>query len=380
MIETNAPAPENKNEQEIIEIVDNIDELVCNADSLPTESEKELIELEANIVLAEDVFEDEECLIEIDDVPTFPKADIVCVKAKQKHGKSTALAILTAALVSGEWNRIHRVSESVPNIIYIDTEMKKRDTWLLQQKMLQMAKKDTHKSIENVRFINLRQLLQDECREIIPKYMEAYHPDIVIIDGVVDLLTNFNDVEQSQTLVREIMAWAEKYNCCIVTVLHTNKNLEDNNMRGHLGTILSQKSALTFECVKDKSTNIITVKSDDCRHAPVPSWSFGFDENGIPVCKDEEVAESATRREANKKARAEKKKACTNEERKKCALSIVSEEGTSGISRAELTRRLEAKLNLGRSTISPLITELITDGKLLPKGYNGNLIVNNCEN
>ena len=44
------------------------------------------------------------------------------------------------------------------------------------------------------------------------------------------------------------MALAQRYNCCIVNVLHQNKSEADRNMRGSIGTELTNKAFEVYEC------------------------------------------------------------------------------------------------------------------------------------
>ena len=52
--------------------------------------------------------------------------------------------------------------------------------------------------------------------------IETLNPDIVVIDGIADLLYNTNDIEESDNLIGELMALSTQYNCHIINVLHTN--------------------------------------------------------------------------------------------------------------------------------------------------------------
>jgi hypothetical protein len=72
---------------------------------------------------------------------------------------------------------------------------------------------------------------------------------IVSIDGHVDFCKNFNDLEESQNYVSSLLKYSSLTHSHITGVLHLNHGSDKS--RGHLGTILQQKS----ECVmmiKDK--------------------------------------------------------------------------------------------------------------------------------
>lgn len=291
-----------------------VDSIINAALAQPTEAdnerEKMIEELRQFMVDLEAVYEEDDTLLKIGGVNAFGRKDIVCIKAKQKNGKTHLNAIIMSAAKSGKWNEVECVTKGA-KVLYVDTEQKKRDTQRIVHKALRMAGCKL-KNSDDLQVLNLRDVTSpDECRKRIQQAVIVYKPDIVIIDGVVDILNDFNDVTESQQLVRELMKMADDGNCCIITVLHTNKAVDDHNMRGHLGTILAQKASAVFECRKDTKTNLIQVSCTDCRHAPIPDFYFGFDPHGEVISATEIAIEINAQREA---AKAQKK---ANDEEKK---------------------------------------------------------------
>lgn len=274
------------------------------------EREKMIEELRQFMVDLEAVYEEDDTLLKIGGVNAFGRKDIVCIKAKQKNGKTHLNAIIMSAVKSGKWNEVECVAKGA-KVLYVDTEQKKRDTQRIVHKALRMAGCKL-KNSDDLQVLNLRDVTSpDECRKRIQQALIVYKPDIVIIDGVVDILNDFNDVTESQQLARELMKMADDGNCCIICVLHTNKASDDHNMRGHLGTILAQKASCVLECRKDTKTNLIQVSCTDCRHAPIPDFYFGFDPHGEVISATEIAIEINAQREA---AKAQKK---ADEEEKK---------------------------------------------------------------
>ena len=356
--------------------LDPIDKMVEEAALQESEEERrereKKDELMKYVVHADAEFPPDENLLEIDNVGCFALKDLVGVKAKQKMGKTTMIGILIAALLCGQWNKVKRAINRKVKILYIDTEQKDRDTNRLNQKVLRMAGLPIQ-DIEGLYFVNLRKLTTDECQEILPRFIETFRPDIVFVDGIVDLVGDFNSVEESQAIVRQHLMLAETYNCCIVEVLHTNKQKEDSNMRGHLGTILSQKASNVFKCEKDPITNIVTVSCDDYRHAPIPSWNFSFDQHGNPLCADELVAQIEADKEAAKERKSEIKKQ-QEDERRMTAVRKAFDSQKEWV-RKDLKKYLMDELDRGDSTIDEYIRKLINEGILAPTGFNGSLVL-----
>ena len=116
-------------------------------------------------------------------------------------------------------------------------------------------------------------------RRLIRMAIDVLNPDIVFIDGVRDIIGDFNDNAQSSELVQELMALAEKRGICIWNVLHMNPrpgNDDESKMRGHLGTELGNKVTDTIASVKSKTASGVTftVKQLDARGKDMEDWKF----------------------------------------------------------------------------------------------------------
>ena len=303
----------------------------------------------------------EEPALSVDGVGFFALDDIHAVKAKQKQGKTTSLKICLSALLKGQMFRV-KSELTEPVVLWLDTEQKAADVKLIINDVKQMTGLDddyidNHLYLYPLRKMNYETLL-DDTRLLI----NAHQPKVVIIDGVVDYVASFNDEMTSRQLIHDLLVLCEEQHCAIVNVLHENKAADDSNMRGHLGTVLSQAAGTVLQCNKSRS-GIITVSCSDPRHGSTPPWSFRFDDEGNIIDAD------AMRQEEQQKARelrqqkmqAEKEQA--EKERLDTAVEIINSHGGS-IKRNALTELLETKLNVKRPTVSKFLTKMIQDGKL----------------
>lgn len=269
------------------------DAIILGAAEQPTQEEMERRELVNKLlqyrVSAKDEFPPEVCLLEVDGVPFFAKGDIHAIKAKQKQGKTNAIAIMVAAILCGKWGRLKGILEGA-KVLVIDTEQKNADTQLVYNRTLELAglpKEDIYERFQTFAF---RALDTEQKLNAVKALIMEFKPDIVFVDGVVDLMGNFNEVDDSKAIIEELLRMTTKevsgFDPAIVCVLHTNKAAEDHNMRGHAGTMLAQKAGNVFEVKKDN--HIITVHNSDSRHQEVPSWSFMFDAQGNIIDADAE--------------------------------------------------------------------------------------------
>jgi hypothetical protein len=138
---------------------------------------------------------------------------------------------------------------------------------------------------------------QDTCNHerwrLIKSAIEVFSPDIVFVDGLRDLVNDFNSNEESSQIINEMMSLASQREMCIWNVLHMNprpSNDDESKMRGHLGTELGNKVSDTFISIKkkDATTGDVTfcVKQNDARGKDVDDWKFRVTDDagglGIP--------------------------------------------------------------------------------------------------
>lgn len=345
-----------------------LDDIVKNAGNAPTEKEEyDRILLERIKTLRVDVNEDmapDDYTFNIGGVETFACEGIHCIKAKAKMGKTTTLSILMSIAIGkvGEWGSVKRNRVKPYKVLFIDTEQKAYDSQRFKKNVLRMGGTTQEEAGDNLEVYNFRSVMDDgDKREIILRIIQMYEPDILVIDGVVDLCTNFNDVDDSKQLMAWLMKIADEFHLALFCVLHTNKNQQDYNMRGHLGTMLDQKCDTTTECSKDAGTGIVTVKCVSSRHRPYPDFFFTWDDQGNVISADQRQAEIALQRAENAKAEKAKKSAALKETRKNDMLEILkSHQGA--MKRSDLNNLLEAKWKMSRQTVYNHLTEWLNEG------------------
>jgi hypothetical protein len=138
---------------------------------------------------------------------------------------------------------------------------------------------------------NVKERAYKKRYRLIRQAIEILNPDAVFIDGIRDIIGDFNDNAESAALVGELMAIAEKRHICIWNTLHMNPrpgNDDDSKMRGHLGTELGNKITDTLVSIKSKTAEGVTftVKQNDARGKDMEDWKFSVTEAagalGIP--------------------------------------------------------------------------------------------------
>lgn len=201
--------------------------------------------------------------------PFISRGDLQTIKGREKMGKSAAGIILVASALGGEFAGVE-ATHNLTKVLWIDTEQSDTTLRARVQETLRMASaKD-----EALRVVALRGYEPSERLKIAIEAIADTQPDFVFLDGVVDLCVNFNDNEECSKVVGQLLKATKDYNCAIVGVIHTNK--KDTEARGHLGTILQQKSAEIYEVTKAEGSDTATIKQSLSRFAPVPCLRFRF--------------------------------------------------------------------------------------------------------
>lgn len=251
-------------------------------------------------------------MLEYKGVPFSTLGGIQALSGQKKNGKTFVLAQLMAAILSNGSPRTqaflnglkvpertlqylrdkYKNPKYLPSVLYVDTEMEKLNSAKVLRRVHWLC--DWQMDLPNDRFhvLWLRGVTDAKDSEgkiaerayakryrLIRMAIEMLHPDAVFIDGIRDIIGDFNDNKESAQLVGELMALAEQENICIWNTLHMNPrpgNDDESKMRGHLGTELGNKITDTLVSIKSKTADGVTftVKQNDARGKDMEDWKF----------------------------------------------------------------------------------------------------------
>lgn len=240
-------------------------------------------------------------LLQYNGVGFSPLGGIQALSGQKKNGKTFVLAQLIAAILGHGSERVEAYLNGLsvredtlawlgrePTVLYVDTEMEQLNSAKVLRRVHWLCQWEQTVPNERFRVLWLRQIEKTEKEaayerrySLIKKAIEWMQPTAVFIDGVRDIIGDFNNNEESSALVTDLMAIATKMNCCIWNVLHANprmQNDDESKMRGHLGTELGNKVSDTFISQKKKDSDTgrvtFTVKQQDARGKDVDDWKF----------------------------------------------------------------------------------------------------------
>lgn len=221
-------------------------------------------------------------LYQWDGKPCFARGELVALTGKAKSGKTYMASILMALAEATPVMGLSRTEEPY-SVLWIDTEQSEDSTKEIL--CTRLATMMGHVPDDD-RFAvyNLRQEDWQNRLEIVETTIALHKPDLVIFDGIRDVVGDINDYQQAQNVLTKLLSIASWSDACIVCVLHQNKALEDKTLRGALGTELQNKSFETYECTKDIDTHVITVRQTATRKYDITAkLTFTVDNNGLPV-------------------------------------------------------------------------------------------------
>lgn len=308
-------------------------------------------------------FAEKEYLLERDGVGFSPRGNVMALTAEKKAGKSWFAMAMCDALLAGRFLGMTSRSETA-KVIYFDTEQDEGDGQRILRRVHSVCGWDFATDMERFEIYHLREMESKERREFVVETIEDMRPDFVILDGIRDLLDDFNDIAQSAELVGVMMRLSSKMNCAIWCVLHVNPN--SDKMRGHLGTELGNKVADILHMTKKKSTSdedIVTYKMEEVAarsHKDIRSITFRIDDSrpyGLPELVNESEAKEMA--ECERKFLTEKMRGLIH--------------SPESVSYTELRTRIKSTERIGSAAAGRMLASAIALG-IIGRQQNGKYI------
>jgi len=261
-------------------------------------------------------------------------------------------------------------------IIYIDTEQSDYHILLILKRILDMVGESKMGNLMMFNFdaIDINQR-RDFTKELI---YNTKGVGLVIIDGIADLIYDTNNIEESSIMASDLRKWSVENDIHILNILHQNPS-ENSKMRGHLGTILTNKSETVIQITSDKENeNIKLVETLNTRNKKPNPFAFEIMENGIPEIVDYEFTNITVKKLSKKQLFENSKIEILND--------IFSGEKVIQIGYRELLDKFRRSfLTINNETIGELyakdcIKTLIENSYVLKTQYDNKYCIGNIEN
>ena len=212
--------------------------------------------------------------------PCFPRRELVAITGKAKSGKTFVTSMLMACCQSRDVLAFQRIGDEPLRVLWYDTEQSDESTQdILKNRVMRMVDGDG----KLFDIFNVRGVAWKERRDLLREAVTRCKPDLVIVDGIRDLVNDINDGVLAQEVMEELMHLATERNCCIVCVLHQNKSGEDHNLRGWIGTELMNKAFEVYSCEKLMPQRIFSLEQTLTRKYDIErTMYFEVGEDGLP--------------------------------------------------------------------------------------------------
>lgn len=227
-------------------------------------------------------------VVEVNDVPVGTCDNLFCLTGGEGVGKSNFVAaIISGTIAEGALDAERTLGLTIiPNpsgraVILFDTEQSEHQLYKNVRKAVKRAYLDDKPDFFHA--YHLSEQSRKERLDIIRTALDMnFHKhkgiQLVIIDGVADLVRSANDELESVEVIDELYRLAGFYHCCVVCVLHFVPN--GIKLRGHIGSELQRKAAGILSIEKDTNPAFSVVKCIKVRDGSpldIPMMSFGWD-------------------------------------------------------------------------------------------------------
>jgi hypothetical protein len=213
-------------------------------------------------------------------IPFGSYGDFSCIVGASKSRKTFFKSMIEAAFIGGNSN-IHNPSIKGHNnerkfVLSFDTEQSHFHAQRVQRRVLELI----GGNCEFYKTFGLRGYTPKERFDFID--WVVFESDfknnigLMSIDGFVDLVTDFNSLEQSTGLTEKLLNWTAKGKMHCTGILH--KNFGTAKPVGHVGSSILKK-AETVVFVEKGDDDVTIVKCEYSRNQPFKEIKFNVDDN-----------------------------------------------------------------------------------------------------
>lgn len=246
-------------------------------------------------------------IISAGDVPLGTQGNLFGITGGEGTGKSNYVAAIVAGCVCQTDAKVDTLGIQIATnskrkaVLLYDTEQSEVQLFKNVSNLLSRAKQSDKP--EELKAFCLTGMSRKERLHAIVQSMDKFYYQyggiqLVVIDGIADLVKSANDEAESVAVIDELYRLAGIYNACILCVLHFVPN--GLKLRGHLGSELQRKAATILSIEKDDEPAQSVVKALKVRDGSpldVPLMLFSWDKTaGMHIYKGEKPREEKEKR------------------------------------------------------------------------------------
>ena len=219
-------------------------------------------------------------------IPFGSYGDFSCIVGASKSRKTFFKSMIEAGYIGGKSNILnpsikgHNTNDKF--VISFDTEQSQYHTQRVQRRVLELI----GGSCDFYKTFSLRQYTPKERFDFIDWVVfESEFKDkigLISIDGYVDLVTDFNSLEQATGLTEKLLQWTAIGKMHCTGILH--KNFGTAKPVGHVGSsVLKKAETVVFV---EKNENETIAKCEYSRNIPFEPITFDVNKDWLPYETD----------------------------------------------------------------------------------------------
>ena len=166
-----------------------------------------------------------------------------------KAGKSTySNIVMASACCMSELHSIHtHRHEDKPFFAHFDTEQAEYDMYNAGKNVLKLSNSKTLP--KSYHLFKMREKDPEQIMGLIELYLQSEPKcGFILLDGLLDLVYNFNDEKECKTVINWLKRITSQYDIAMLCVLHTGKT--SGQTIGHLGSFADRYCQSALEVTK----------------------------------------------------------------------------------------------------------------------------------
>ena len=216
-------------------------------------------------------------------IPIATMGNISVVTAPPKTKKTFFMSLLASVYLSDQ-NSFGADIKGYRDdncLVHFDTE---QGAWHAQRVFKRVQDMSSIKKLGCYQTYALRTINYKQRLEFI-EYILKENKDkngLILVDGIADLVSDVNNIEESNLCVQKLMELSARYSCHIMTVIHQNFGSAKLGT-GHLGSFLEKKAETVIQ-LETNTTNKdwVTAICKRSRGYSFETFSFSVNDFGLP--------------------------------------------------------------------------------------------------
>lgn len=213
----------------------------------------------------------------------FSIGDISCIIGAAKSRKTLFSSVLAQYFLKGYNDSSNEIitTQTGGDLLYIDTE---QSTYHAQRTLKNIIATCEKEQAAKLHFYAMREYDRFSRLLHLVLSVDEIRPTLVIIDGISDMMTDTNNLEESMQIISLLMAISKEYQCHITSILHTNNSDARTKGRGHIGSELERKCESVILVRKNENLqDTSSVEAYATRNRTFATMNIKHGINGEPV-------------------------------------------------------------------------------------------------